>query len=54
MVFVPISLSKLSDVVRNDVFKKTVYFELVKKIKAIHTKDTNHLVEKADYNARNC
>ena len=31
----PINLSKLSDVVKNEVVKKTVYDELVKKVNAI-------------------
>ena len=33
----PIDLSKLSDVVKNDVVKKAVYDELVKKVIAIDT-----------------
>ena len=35
LVSVPVDLSKLSDVVKNDVVKKTEYDELVKKINAI-------------------
>ena len=31
----PVNLSKLSDLVKNEVFKKTAYDELVKKINAI-------------------
>ena len=43
---VPIDLSKLSDVVKNDVVKKDVYNELVKKVNNISTTDTRNLVEK--------
>ena len=34
----PTGLSKLSDLVENDVFKKTVYDKLVVKVNAIDTK----------------
>ena len=37
LVPVPFDLSKLSDVVKNDVVKKTVYDELVAKVKNIDT-----------------
>ena len=43
---VPVDLSKLSDVVKNDVVKKDVYNELVKKVNNISTTDTRNLVEK--------
>ena len=46
---VPTDLSQLSDVVKNEVLKKTVYDELVKKIDAIHAIDTSDLVFKNDY-----
>ena len=48
LVPVPIDLSKLSDVVKNDVVKKTVYNILVAKVNTI---DTSGLVVKAKYNA---
>ena len=46
---VPFDLKKLSHVVENDVVKKTVYDELVKKVNAI---DTSKLVNKTDYDAK--
>ena len=39
LVPVPIDLSKLSDVVKNDVVKKTVYNKLVAKVNNIDTSD---------------
>ena len=36
---VPVDLSKLSNVVKNDVVKKTVYDKLVAKVKNINTSD---------------
>ena len=36
---VPVDLSKLSDVVKNDVVKKTVYDQLVAKVNNIDTSD---------------
>ena len=39
LVPVPVDLSKLSDVVKNDVVKKTVYNKLVAKVDNIHTSD---------------
>ena len=44
---VPIDLSKLSDVVKNDVVKKTVYDKLVAKVNSI---DTSRFVLKTKYN----
>ena len=44
---VPVDLSKLSDVVKNDVVKKTVYGKLVAKVNNI---DTSDFVLKAKYN----
>ena len=38
---VPVDLSKLSDVVKNDVVKKTVYDKLVAKVNNIDTSDTD-------------
>ena len=44
---VPVDLSKLSDVVKNDVVKKTVYDKLVAKVNNI---DTSDFVLKTKYN----
>ena len=43
---VPVVLSKLSDVVKNDVIKKTVYDKLVAKVDSI---DINNFVLKTRY-----
>ena len=45
---VPVDLSRLSDVVKNDVVKKTVYDKLVAKVNNI---DTSDFVLKTKYNA---
>ena len=45
---VPVDLSKLSNVVENDVVKKTVYHKLVAKVNSI---DTSRLVLKTNYDA---
>ena len=45
---VSLDLSKLSDVVKNDVVKKTVYDKLVAKVNII---DTSDFVLKTNYNA---
>ena len=45
-VNVPTNLSKLSKVVDNDVFKKTVYDKLFTKVNTIDTNDTSKLVTK--------
>ena len=45
---VPVDLSKLNDVVKNDIVKKTEYDELVAKVNNI---DTSDFVLKAKYNA---
>ena len=47
------NLSKLNDVVRNNVVRETEYDELVKKDNAIQTTDPRCLVKKADYNTSN-
>ena len=47
-----VDLSKLSNVVKNDIFKKTEHDELVKKVNAIKTTDTSKLVQKTDYNTK--
>ena len=47
LVPIPVDLSKLSDVVKNDVVKKTVYNKLVAKVDNI---DTSDFVLKAKYN----
>ena len=49
LVPVPTDLSKLSDVVKNDVVKKTDYNKLVTKVDNI---DTSGLVKKNDYNTK--
>ena len=46
---VPVDLSKVSNVVKNDVVKKTVYDKLVPKVNNI---DTSSLVKKTDYNTK--
>ena len=46
---VPVDLSKLSNVVKNDVVKKTMYDNLVAKVDNI---DTSVLVKKTDYNTK--
>ena len=48
----PVHLSKLSDVVKNEVVKKTIYDESVKRVNAIETTDTSNLVTKDDYNTK--
>ena len=45
----PVDLSKLSNVVKNDVVKKTVYDKLVAQVDNI---DTSGLVKKADHNTK--
>ena len=47
LVPVPVELSKLTDVIKNDVAKKTVYDELVAKVNNI---DTSGFVLKTKYN----
>ena len=47
LVPVPVDLSKLSNVVKNDVVKKSVYDKLVSKVNNI---DANEFVLKAKYN----
>ena len=46
---VPVDLSKLSNVVKNDVVKKAVYDKLVAKVDNI---DTNNFVLKTNFNAK--
>ena len=41
-------LSKLKDVIKNEVVKKTVYNKLVKTINATQTTDTSNLVKNAE------
>ena len=50
LVPVPVDLSKLSDLVKNDVVKKTVYDKLVAKVNSI---DTSGFVLKAKYDRGN-
>ena len=47
LVAVPVDLSKLSDIVKNDVVKKTLYDKLVAKVDNI---DTSYFVLKTKYN----
>ena len=47
LVPIPVDLSKLSDVVKNDVAKKTVYDKLVAKVNNI---DTSDFLLKTKYN----
>ena len=42
----PVDLSKLSNVVKNDVVRKTEYHKLVKKVNKINTTNTSDLVKK--------
>ena len=44
-----VDLHKLSNVVKSDAVKKTLYDELVKKVNAIQTIATSDLVKKTDY-----
>ena len=46
---VPVDLSKLSNVVKNDVIRKTLYEKLVAKVDNI---DASGLVKKPDYNTK--
>ena len=46
LVPIPVDLSKLSDVVKNDIVKKTEYNELVKNVRNISTADASNLVKK--------
>ena len=48
----PADLSKLSDVLGNNVVKKILCNELAKKVNAIQTNDTTNLVKKADYTTK--
>ena len=48
----PVDLIKLSDVLKNDVVKKTEWNEFVKNVNNIQTTDTSDLVKKTDYNTK--
>ena len=52
MATVPTDLSKLTNVVKNKVAKKTVYNELVKNIDNVKTTDTSDPLTKADFNKK--
>ena len=52
MVPVPLDLSKLSNVVRNNAVKNTKYDELIKNVSNIKTTDTSDLIKKTDYNTK--
>ena len=41
-------LSKLSNIVKNDVVKKSKYNELSKKVSAVQTTDTSNLVKRPE------
>ena len=45
-----VDLSNLSDVVKDEVVKKTEYNELIKKVNNINTTDTSNLILKTDHN----
>ena len=47
-----IDLSKIRDVVKNDVVVKTEYDEFVKKVNNIKTFDTSDSVKKGDYDTK--
>ena len=47
-----VHLNKLSNVVKNEVIKKTKYNELVKKVNAIKITDTSNLVNQPDYDTK--
>ena len=50
---VPVYLSKLSDLVKNDFFKKDVYSKLAAKLELENKiPDTSNLVKKTDYNTK--
>ena len=49
---VPVNLSKLSNVVKTDVVKETIYNELVKRVNVVQIIDTSELVKKANYNTK--
>ena len=48
----PVDLSKQSNVVKNDVVKKTEYNELVRKFDKIKTTRTSDLVRKTDFSTK--
>ena len=48
----PVDLSKLSNVVKSDIVKKTTFNQLVKNVNAIQTTDTSDLVKQIDCNTK--
>ena len=48
----PVDLSRLINVLKNNVIKKTEYNEFVKKCSTIKTTDTSDFVQKADCNTK--
>ena len=48
METIPVDLSNLSDVVKNEFVEKDVYDELFKNVNAIQAVDAGRLVEKSD------
>ena len=49
---IPDVISKLSNVVKDDLVKKSEYDELIKKVNNVSTTDTSNLEKKSDYNAK--
>ena len=49
---VPVELSKLSDVVKNGIVKKSVCDKLLARVNTIPTNDTSDLVKETDYEAK--
>ena len=52
LVPVPVDLSKISDVVKYNVVRKTEYYELIKNANTSQTTDTSNLVKKTNYNTK--
>ena len=54
METIPVDLSNLSDVVKNEFVKKDVYDELFKNVNAIQAVDAGRLVKKSDSDTNTC
>ena len=52
LITVPVELSKLSDVVKNGIVKKSVCDKLLARVNTIPTNDTSDLVKETDYDAK--
>ena len=48
-----VDLSKLSDIVKNEVVIKTVYDGLIKKVNSVHVSNADNLVKKSGNNTKN-